>query len=67
LIDTEGIVVSRGGPHNEGKLTHKLIIDPDTSHVLARQANVGEDADPVSGTLILRSAGPTKSRASRRP
>jgi len=53
LIDTEGIVVSRGGPHNEGKLTHKLIIDPDTSHVLARQANVGEDADPVSGTLIL--------------
>jgi hypothetical protein len=52
LIDTEGIVVSRGGSHNEGKLTHKLIIDPNTSHVLARQANVGEDADPVSGTLI---------------
>jgi hypothetical protein len=46
-------VVPRGGPYKAGKLTRKLIIDPDTSHVLASQANVGESPDPVSGTLIL--------------
>ena len=51
--DGAAIFVPRGGPYKAGKLTRKLIIDPDTSHVLARQANVGESSDPVSGTLIL--------------
>jgi hypothetical protein len=56
LIDAPGraaILVPRGGPYKAGELIRKLIIDPDTSHVLARQANVGENSDPVSGTLIL--------------
>jgi hypothetical protein len=57
LIDAGGRAVifvrGAGGPYKAGKLTLKLIIDPDTSHVLARQANVGSSSDPVSGTLIL--------------
>ena len=52
LIDTAGILVTRGGPY-KGKVTRKLIIDSDTSHVLASEANVGESSDPFSGTLIL--------------
>ena len=51
--DGAAIFLPRGGPYKAGKLTRKLIIDPDTSHVLARQANVGEGSDPVSSTLIL--------------
>lgn len=46
-------VVPIGGPYQAGKLTRKLIIDPDTSHVLASQVNVGEGSDPVSNALIL--------------
>ncbi|MPZ70973.1 MAG: hypothetical protein GEU71_15830 [Actinobacteria bacterium] len=46
-------VVPGGGSHRGGTLTRKLIIDPDTSHVLASQAYVGEDSEPVSNALIL--------------
>jgi hypothetical protein len=51
--DKAAILVPRGGPFEAGELIRKLIIDPDTSHVLAREANVGENSDPVSSTLIL--------------
>lgn len=47
------LVEPGGGQSREGKLTRKLIIDPDTSHVLASQANVGGNSVPVSRTLIL--------------
>ena len=53
LMDTAGIVVAGGGQYKAGNLTRKLIIDSDTSHVLASQANVGKTSDPFSGTLIL--------------
>jgi hypothetical protein len=51
--DSAAILVPRGGQFEAGEFIRKLIIDPDTSHVLARQANIGENSDPVSGTLIL--------------
>jgi hypothetical protein len=54
LIDTAGIVVTRGGPYKAGKVTRKLIIDSDTSHVLASETKVGESSDSFSGTLILQ-------------
>jgi hypothetical protein len=48
------IVGAGGRPWFKGDgFTRKLIIDPDTSHVLASQASVGSSSDPVSGTLIL--------------
>ena len=53
LIDTAGIVVTTGGPYKAGKVTRKLIIDPDTSHVLASETKVGNSSDSFSGTLIL--------------
>ncbi len=53
LMDTAGIVVAGGGQYKAGNLTRKLIIDPDTSHVLASQTSVGETSVPFSGTLIL--------------
>ena len=51
--DVDGVVLPGGRPFKAGELTRKLIIDPDTSHVLASQANVGESSDPFSGRLIL--------------
>jgi hypothetical protein len=36
-----------------GKLTRKLIIDPDASYVLASQTSIGKSSDSFSGTLIL--------------
>ncbi len=53
LMDTAGIVVTRDGPYKTRKVTRKLIIDPDTSHVLASETIVGGSTDPFSGTLIL--------------
>ena len=51
--DVASVVFPRGRPFKAGELTRKLIIDPDTSHVLASQASVGNSSDQVSGTLIL--------------
>ena len=53
LIDTSGIVVTGGGGYKAGEVARKLIIDSDTSHVLASETNVGESSDPFSGTLVL--------------
>jgi hypothetical protein len=55
-IATGGVtaIVGPGGPSfKTGELTRTLIIDPDTSHVLASEASVGNSSDPFSGTLIL--------------
>lgn len=52
--DMAGVVVPGGRTFEAGELTRNLIIDPDTSHVLASQASVGESSDPLSGTLILK-------------
>jgi hypothetical protein len=46
--------VPGGRPFSAGELTRKLIIDPDTSQVLADQARVGASSDPVGGSLILK-------------
>jgi hypothetical protein len=51
--DWAGVVLPGGRPFKAGKLTRRLIIDPDTSHVLASQASAGSSSDPTSGTLIL--------------
>jgi hypothetical protein len=51
--DWAGMIAPDGRPFKAGELTRKLIIAPDTSHVLASQASVGKSSDPVTGTLIL--------------
>jgi hypothetical protein len=51
--DWAGVVFPGGRRFKSGELTNTLIIDPDTSHVLSTQANVGKSSDPASGTLIL--------------
>jgi hypothetical protein len=48
------IVAPGGPPFKAGELTRKLIIDPETSHVLASEASVGTSSDPISGSLILK-------------
>lgn len=49
------VVLGDGSPvvAPAGELTRTLIIDPDTSHVLASEASIGNRSDPVSDTLIL--------------
>jgi hypothetical protein len=51
--DVDGAFLPSGDRFTAGELTRKLIIDPDTSHVLADQAGVDKTFDQSSGTLIL--------------
>ena len=37
-----------------GRLTRTLIIDPETSHVLAREMSIAKSPDPFSATLITK-------------
>jgi hypothetical protein len=51
--DMTGIAVSSGGRFSAGEFTRKLIIDPETSQVLADQASVGNSSDRSSEKLVL--------------
>jgi hypothetical protein len=54
VADRSHVVVPGGRPITDaGELTLELVIDPDTSYVLANQMNVANSPDPIGGTLIL--------------
>jgi hypothetical protein len=51
--DEVGIyLVGASGPVRTEELTRTLIIDPDTSHVLAREMSIANRPDPFNATLI---------------